>query len=452
MIEKLNENRAITIIALVITILIMLILCGVTIGPVLIKEGVVEKSKYAKEIDRCAKIEEEKNFWEFENAMKENEEVVSKEDFLKDLGPDNKNLLTAEEQELIRKTGRIIIANKEVKFWNVIGSLSFASENVTLIKDGEGTLKLNEDGLNESDLLWECDNNDIVNVNQGKIVSKNNGKANVTCRLVDDTNIFAKCAVTVVDGSDVYAEGTEQTDSSPLKFCNIPDDCEAIINYSIRGALETEPRHINHMDELRNSKEFRIKDQEILNEGGFYTDWYYRLEDSFGNTTDYYWFYGNFACFTEETTISTPEGIKCIESIKKGDEVYSLNIETKQKEVKKVTQTFKHIVNTEILSIYIGEECIKCTTEHTIYEKNKGWIKAIELKEGNILVNEDGIEQKISKIEINQNDKFINVYNFEVEDNHNYFVGKNKILVHNPPEPTGCDNEGIKYKGESIGK
>ena len=248
----------------------------------------------------------------------------------------------------------------------------------------------------------------------------------------------------------MYAEGTGNTDNAPLKFCNIPDDCKAIINYSIRGT-KNEPRHISHMDELRKSEGIKIKNKEVV-EGGFYTDWYYRLEDSFGNTTDYYWFYGNFACFTDRTNISTPKGMKSIENIKKGDEVYSLNIETKQKEVKKVIQTFKHIVNTKLVKIYIEKDYIECTTEHPLYEKNKGWINAIELKEGNILVNEDGIEKRIEKIETSKNNNFINVYNFEVEDNHNYFVGNNKVLVHNPPEPTGCSNEGIKYKGESIGK
>lgn len=452
MVKKLNENKAITLIALIITIVIILILCGVTIGPILNKEGIVEKSKYAKEIDRCAKIEEEKKLWEFENAMKESkEELVSKEEFLKSLGPDNKNLLTSEEQEIIRKTGKITVANKKIKFWNTIESLSFISESVTLVKGGEGTLRLNVDDLNESDLLWECDNNDVITINQGKIISQNNGKANVVCKLSDNNNVSARCTVTVVDGSDMYAEGTGNTDNAPLKFCNIPDDCKAIINYSIRGT-KSEPRHISHMDELRKSEGIKLKNKEVVEEGGFYTDWYYRLEDSFGNTTDYYWFYGNFACFTDRTNISTPKGMKSIENIKKGDEVYSLNIETKQKEVKKVIQTFKHIVNTKLVKIYIEKDYIECTTEHPLYEKNKGWINAIELKEGNILVTEDGIEKRIEKIETSKNNNFINVYNFEVEDNHNYFVGNNKVLVHNPPEPTGCSNEGIKYKGESIGK
>lgn len=448
MIQKLNESKAITLVALVSTIVIILILSGVTIGLVINNGGTIEKAKYAKELDRYAKVESEKELWKMGNELKRNkEELVSREDLLKDLGPDNKNLLTEEEKEIIRETGKITIANKEIKFWNVIEALNFTSDNITLIKGGEGILKLDVDGLDESDLLWECDNNDVITLKQGKIISKENGKANVTCTLIDDTNITAKCIVTVVDGSEVYAEGIEPIN---LKFHNIPDDCEAIINYYYRGA-KSEAGHISHMDEIREAVGQRIKNQGEV-ETGFYKDWYYRLEDTFGNTTDYYWFYGDFACFTEGTKVSTPDGLKNIENIKIGDEVVTLNMGTKQPEVKKVMQTFKHIVNTKICKIYIGKEYIECTTDHTIYEKNKGWIKAVELKEGDTLVSEEGKEKQIDKIEVCEDNDFINVYNFEVEDNHNYFVGNNKVLVHNPPEPSVCSNEGIKYKGESIGK
>lgn len=436
---------------MVITISVVLILAGISISAIINNGGIIGKAKYAKELNRYEKVESEKELWKMGNEMKrDKKEIVSREDLLKDLGPDNKNLLTEEEKEKIRETGKIIIADKEIKFWNVIKSLNFTNENVTLIKGGEGTLKLDVDGLNESDLLWECDNNDVITLNKGKIISKDDGKANITCTLIDDTNITAKCTVTVVDGSDVYAEGTGAINFAPLKFYNIPNDCEALICYYYRG-VTSEAGHISHMDGLRKAEKIRIKNQGEI-DTRFYCDWYYKLEDSFGNTTDYYWFYGDFACFIEETEISTPDGLKNIEDIRIGDKVCTLNMETKQIEVKKVIQTFKHILNTKICKIYIGTECIECTTDHTIYEKNRGWIKAIELKEGDILVSEDGENKKINRIEIIEDDNFINVYNFEVEDNHNYFVGNNKILVHNPPEPSACSNEGIKYKGESIGK
>jgi len=63
---------------------------------------------------------------------------------------------------------------------------------------------------------------------------------------------------------------------------------------------------------------------------------------------------------------------------------------------------------------------------------NKGWISAIQLRAGDILVSLNGSLVVLEKIQHEILEAPIIVYNFEVEDFHTYFVGDDGgILVHN---------------------
>ena len=55
--ERLREKRGITLIALVVTIVVLLILAGITISLVFSENGVVTKAKEAKEETRGAAVE-----------------------------------------------------------------------------------------------------------------------------------------------------------------------------------------------------------------------------------------------------------------------------------------------------------------------------------------------------------------------------------------------------------
>lgn len=75
-----------------------------------------------------------------------------------------------------------------------------------------------------------------------------------------------------------------------------------------------------------------------------------------------------------------------------------------------------------------GNIKIECTLEHPFYA-NGNWVEAKELKVGDELLGKDGKLYKISFV--TKKEKSEIVYNFEVEDNHNYYVSENAILVHN---------------------
>ncbi|MBW3521118.1 Hint domain-containing protein [Chryseobacterium sp. NKUCC03_KSP] len=132
-------------------------------------------------------------------------------------------------------------------------------------------------------------------------------------------------------------------------------------------------------------------------------------------------------CFVAGTLISTTEGLKKIEDIEIGDLVWSYNESNKNNELKKVVSTSKNDAKSFIL-INIGNVKIECTLEHPFY-MNGNWVEAKDLKIGDELLSKDGQISKITSITKEENSKI--VYNFEVEDNHNYYVSEYAILVHN---------------------
>ena len=138
-------------------------------------------------------------------------------------------------------------------------------------------------------------------------------------------------------------------------------------------------------------------------------------------------------CFIAGTKIWTEDGMKNIENIKVGDKVYSYNENTKTVELKLVTKTYEHM-DTNLLNINVGNVTIDVTYPHKFYTTDDNtntyeWVPAIELTTDNYLFN-----AKFNAIKINKIEKYadnVKVYNFEVEDNHNYFITDDKYLVHN---------------------
>ena len=139
---------------------------------------------------------------------------------------------------------------------------------------------------------------------------------------------------------------------------------------------------------------------------------------------------GGGACFTEDTLILTENGLVEIDEIEVGDFVWSENPETGDITLKEVKETF--VNKTDILVyITVNNETIKTTKGHVFYVENVGWLPANMLKQGDILSLEDGRELPIQSIKEVTYSYYINVYNFEVEDYHTYYVSDSSILVHN---------------------
>ena len=151
-------------------------------------------------------------------------------------------------------------------------------------------------------------------------------------------------------------------------------------------------------------------------------------------------------CFIAGTKISTPLGEKPIEEIFAGDSVYSASPETSEIGIKKVLNVFKKQTDTLYHIIVDGEEIVT-TDEHPFWVNGKGWVAARELILGNELCLQDGKNAEIINVFVEKLSSLVFVYNFEVEDWHTYFVGSNKILVHNKCSLTKISDSYLKRKG-----
>ena len=155
------------------------------------------------------------------------------------------------------------------------------------------------------------------------------------------------------------------------------------------------------------------------------------------------------SCFVAGTLISLSNSFKNIEDIKIGDIVLSYNEKTKQNEYSKVLQTMIHYVNENIYNLYIENEILSVTGNHKFLVKQNNfvqWIPAEQIQIGDYVFFADYTWHKISNIQIKL--KLITVYNFEVANNHNYYVGLNKILAHNKGGGSGGGGGGKSTPAE----
>ncbi|MGG3281237.1 polymorphic toxin-type HINT domain-containing protein [Paenibacillus solani] len=109
---------------------------------------------------------------------------------------------------------------------------------------------------------------------------------------------------------------------------------------------------------------------------------------------------------------------------------------------KPVEETY-HRVTEETYHIQVEDTVIVTTAEDPFWVIGKGWVESRDLKAGDRLVNDEGIEYVIEKIEIKQ--ETIRVYNFSVGDYHTYFVTGLKLWTHN------CGGSGGRGAGGGAG-
>lgn len=147
----------------------------------------------------------------------------------------------------------------------------------------------------------------------------------------------------------------------------------------------------------------------------------YYIGDTCGEET------GGKACFTEDTLVYTENGMKSIIDIKENDNVYSASAEG-DIELKPIDKLVTHSVN-EIYEIKTDTETIKASYSHPFYIEGIGKVEAKDLKVGYSLKDVDEHIHIIKEINISEKDT--TVYEIRVKDNHNYFVGNDKIFVYN---------------------
>lgn len=132
-------------------------------------------------------------------------------------------------------------------------------------------------------------------------------------------------------------------------------------------------------------------------------------------------------CFTGDTLIYIKDGLKQIKDIKIGEEVFSFDKEKRITTIQRVTNFFEEEVN-EILEIGT-EKGVICTTRSHPFFVNGEFKDAEQINIGEYLLSFD--EKFVEVLSLNFISKNSKVYNFEVENDHCYFVGEDKVLVLN---------------------
>jgi predicted phage tail protein len=134
---------------------------------------------------------------------------------------------------------------------------------------------------------------------------------------------------------------------------------------------------------------------------------------------------GAQGCFPAGTKVSTPQGVKNIEDLKEGDEIYSFN-KDKNIEIDIIEKVFEH-ENNKILKITLWDgSIIRATANHWFFNEYNRFTPLENFKVGDVLIHKSGDVMPIEKIEEDASEK---VYNFHVLKNHTYIA--NDILVHN---------------------
>ena len=156
-------------------------------------------------------------------------------------------------------------------------------------------------------------------------------------------------------------------------------------------------------------------------------------------------------CFVAGTSVATLGGVAAIESLRIGDEVATRNSITGLVEYQPVKHVYVHSVD-ELTHLTLDNgETITTTPNHPFYVQDKGYINAEDLRAGDILVTVNGDKVVVEQISHEILESPVLVYNLEVGDNHNFFVGDDdSVLVHNTcykknyikahgSVPEGCD-------------
>ncbi len=132
-------------------------------------------------------------------------------------------------------------------------------------------------------------------------------------------------------------------------------------------------------------------------------------------------------CFPAGTKVILADGrVINIQDIQVGDIVASLQESTQTFTKNKVVQLFKR-TTTQLTRIVTVKDTLWATPEHPFYTV-KGWINAGSLASGILLQTVNG---QIPVESILTMDSNCTVYNFEVEQTHNYLIGNGAYVVHN---------------------
>jgi RHS repeat-associated protein len=138
-------------------------------------------------------------------------------------------------------------------------------------------------------------------------------------------------------------------------------------------------------------------------------------------------------CFVAGTLIDTEDGLRPIEDIKVGDLVWAQDEDTGEIALKAVTDLVRpqarEIYTVEVDSENAVSSIIGTTDDHPWWVVGQGWLRTDELISGMEVITRDGRLPDIK--EVSYTSRIEPAFNLTVADFETYFVGENRVLVHN---------------------
>jgi hypothetical protein len=177
-----------------------------------------------------------------------------------------------------------------------------------------------------------------------------------------------------------------------------------------------------------------------------------RRTNYFGSEATYYDYVhyngvASLSCFVASTTVWTLTGPRAIELIQPGDRVLAQDPQTGELDFKTVLLTTIRPPS-PTRELRIGTERIVATRGHRLWQVGRGWQMAKQLEPPAMLHGAGGALPLESAADSDDAE----AYNLVVADFHTYFVGKNRILVHDnsAPKPVLGAVPGLVQTGKST--
>ncbi|MET0285099.1 MAG: polymorphic toxin-type HINT domain-containing protein, partial [Polyangiales bacterium] len=145
-------------------------------------------------------------------------------------------------------------------------------------------------------------------------------------------------------------------------------------------------------------------------------------------------------CFAAGTPVHTERGLRAIEDVEVGDFVWSREERGGELALQRVAHKFITPNRPVHALVFAGEE-LHSTAEHPFFT-SRGWTPAGSLQAGDwVELFPDAWAQVLANEPLPER---VTVYNFEVENYHTYFVGKDGAWVHNTCPELTEDGKGFK--------
>ena len=136
------------------------------------------------------------------------------------------------------------------------------------------------------------------------------------------------------------------------------------------------------------------------------------------------------SCFGAGTLVRTLNGFEPIETLKVGDPVLAQSTHSGTLSYKPILAVH-HNPPSSTFRVTLGKETVVSSEFHRFWKAGAGWVMARDLKEGDRLRTLDG---PVSVTQIDRGE-VVPVYNLDVADDGDFFVGHGGVLVHDNTLP-----------------